>query len=82
MARILLRNLRINADLLLVAFCPLKFYHSGHLGEEGVVRAYAHVEAGSEFGASLSDEHFAGFDVLAAVAFHAKALAMTVSSVS
>ena len=51
-------------------------------GEEGVVPAHADVVAGVEFGAALADEDGAGEDELAAVAFHAEALAVAVAAVA
>src|SRR5690606_20659101 len=61
-------------------------YHEGHhaigLGEQGVILAAAHVQAGVETGATLPHDDVAGGNGLAAIHLHAQAFAFRVAAVT
>ena len=76
-----LRDLH-NGDLLAVLAQPLELDLAVLEGEQGVVAALAHVDAGVNMGAALPHQDIAGQDELTVASLHAQALGLGVTAVT
>ena len=68
-------------NLLFAAIHPFELHDACGCSEKSIVRTPANIETGQELGAALANKNFAGFHGLLAIAFYAKSLAVTISSV-
>ena len=72
----------INADLLLVAAQSLETHNAVFEGEQGVIAADAHVQAGMDVRAALADDDVTGQRKLTIGALAAQTLAFAVAAVT
>src|SRR5699024_195803 len=71
-----------NGDLLAILAQALKLHLAALEGEQGVVAALAHVDAGMDMGAPLANQDVAGQDELAVAPLHAQALGLGITAVA
>ena len=71
----------VDGDLLAVPAQALKADNTAGLGVQGIVAAAAHVDAGVDVGAALTDQNIARQDVLAVSTLGAQALALAVAAI-
>ena len=71
----------VNRDLLAVLAHALELHSAVHLGEQGVVAALAHVGAGMNVAAALTNQNVAGQNLLTIGALDAQALGLGVTAV-
>ena len=77
----LLSDLFINRDLFTVLAHALELHSAVNLGEQGIVAALAHVGAGMDVSAALTNQHVAGQNELTIGALDAQSLGLGVTAV-
>lgn len=73
---------RVHADLFAVFAATLEGHNAIHQRKQGVIVTTAHIVAGVNLGATLTDQDVAGAHDLAAVALHTQALGIRVATVT
>ena len=71
----------VDGSLLPILAQTLKAQGAVHLGKQGIVSADAHVGAGMDLGAALTDQNIAGLDELAICTLGAQTLGVGVTTV-
>ena len=70
-----------DGNLLAILTQTLKLDAAVHLGEQGVIAADAHVDAGMDMGAALADQNVSGQHKLTVSPLHAQPLRLRVAAI-